>query len=156
MTQRHFACISVGARVCRSGTLQVGWIGRWNGVHGFLPCQSGLHLRRRSSHGFQMGTVRFRRKLLAGNFPMGQGVQGFRPEAFSLREILPETKFISWTLTKNLNRVGSKEKRAWGLCRLVMRRFGFGHGAFCRLTGRGSVPAARFAAVRATRTLPLP
>ena len=24
-----------------------------------------------------------------------------------------------------------------------MGRFGFGHGAFCRLTGRGSVPAAR-------------
>ena len=77
-----------------------------------------------------MGTVRFRRKLLAGIFPMGQGVQGFRPEAFSLREILPETKFISWTLTKNLNRVGSKEKRAWGSCRLVMRIISFRHGAF--------------------------
>ena len=106
-----------------------------------------------------MGTVRFRRKLLAGIFPMGQGVQGFRPEAFSLREILPETKFISWTLTKNLNRVGSKEKRAWGSCRLVMGRFNFvmrrfplHHAAFCRRTGGGSVLAARFAAAWATRT----
>ena len=34
--------------------------------------------------------------------------------------------------------------------------FSFRHGAFCRYTGRGSVPAARFVVARATRTLPLP
>ena len=43
-----------------------------------------------------------------------------------------------------------------GRFEFVMGRFGFGHGAFCRLTGRGSVLAARFATVWATRTLPLP
>ena len=43
-----------------------------------------------------------------------------------------------------------------GRFEIFMGRFGFGHGAFCRRTGRGSVPAARFAAARATRTLPLP
>ena len=32
--------------------------------------------------------------------------------------------------------------------------FYFRHGAFCRRTGRGSVPAARFVVARATRTLP--
>ena len=30
-----------------------------------------------------------------------------------------------------------------GRFEFFMGRFGFGHGAFCRLTGRGSVPAAR-------------
>jgi len=34
--------------------------------------------------------------------------------------------------------------------------FSFRHGPFCRRTGRGSVPAARFVVARATRTLPLP
>ena len=34
--------------------------------------------------------------------------------------------------------------------------FSFRHGAFCRHTGRGSVPAARFIVARATRTLLLP
>ena len=43
-----------------------------------------------------------------------------------------------------------------GRFEFVMGRFAAAHGAFCRLTGRGSVPAARFVATRATRTLPLP
>ena len=39
-----------------------------------------------------------------------------------------------------------------GRFEFVMGRFGFGHGAFCRLTGRGSVPAARACAMPWGRT----
>ena len=43
-----------------------------------------------------------------------------------------------------------------GRFEFFMGRFGFGPGAVCRLTGRGSVPAARFAAVPGGAASPLP
>ncbi len=69
-----------------------------------------------------------------------------------------ETGKIALSFTYAIHVVSSWGVLVWvmGRFEFVMGRFAAAHGAFCRLTGRGGVPAARFVATRATRTLPLP